>query len=246
MTTMKRIGLLGGSFDPIHAGHLQLARDAIDALGLDELRLVVAAQPWQKPGVSPAVHRLRMVELALETLPPDLRARLSIERCELERSGPSYTIDTVIALRAALGPAPCLALVMGSDQWQNLGTWHRHAELTDYASIAVAYRADAPGVPGVPPIAPPGMPAAVPPDLAPDQPVSDAARVAPPARALPPPGTLCAPCGQTLSFAMTPHPASATALRTVLRSGQDIGADLLAPAVLAYSRAQHLYEKNPA
>jgi len=107
---------------------------------------------------------------------------------------------------------------MGSDQWQNLGTWHRHAELTDYASITVAYRADARATP-------PG---------------------APPARTLPPPGTLCAPCGQTLSFAMTPHPASATALRAALRSGQDIGADLLAPAVLAYSRAQHLYEKNPA
>ena len=210
--TMKRIGLLGGSFDPLHTGHLQLARDAIAALRLDELRLVVAAQPWQKPGVSPAAQRLRMVELALEALAttePALRARLAIEHCELDRTGPSYTIDTLIALRAALGPAPCLVLVMGSDQWHNLGTWRRHAELTDYASIAVARRDAATG----------------------DLPAS---------------GPLTATHGQTVSFAMTPHPAAATAIRAQLRAGQAVGPDLLPPTVLAYIRAQHLYEKNPA
>jgi nicotinate-nucleotide adenylyltransferase len=227
--TMKRIGLLGGSFDPLHAGHLQLARDAIAALGLDELRLVVAAQPWQKPGVSPAAQRLRMVELALDDLEPSLRARVAIERCELDRTGPSYTIDTLIALRAALGPAPCLALVMGSDQWHNLGTWHRHAELTDHASIAVARRTDATSAPAGAATHP-----------------SAAALRDPRYAALPAPGALGTPHGQTVSFVMTPHPASATAIRAQLRAGQAVGPDLLPPTVLAYIRAQHLYEKNPA
>ncbi len=210
-TPVRRIGLLGGSFDPIHAGHLQLARDAIDALGLDELRLVVAAQPWQKPQVSAARHRLRMVELALADAPAPWRERMAIERCELARTGPSYTIDTLIELRERLGTAVCLVLIMGSDQWGNLATWHRHADLTQYASIAVAQRADAP--------------AATP--------------------ALPPVAALTSPHGQIVSFAMTPHPASATALRAALRAGEAVG-DLLAPAVLAYIRTQHLYEKNPA
>lgn len=210
-TPMRRIGLLGGSFDPIHAGHLQLARDAIDALGLDELRLVVAAQPWQKPQVSAARHRLRMVELALASTPSPWRERMAIERCELARTGPSYTIDTLIELRERLGDAVCLVLIMGSDQWGNLATWHRHAELLHYASIAVAHRADAqPDTPTLPPVA-----------------------------------ALSAAQGQAVSFAMTPHPASATAVRSAVRAGKSVG-DLLAPAVLAYIRAQHLYEKNPA
>lgn len=211
---MKRIGLLGGSFDPIHAGHLQLARDAIDALALDELRFVVAAQPWQKAHVSASSHRLRMVELALANEPVPRRARMTIERCELDRSGPSYTIDTLIQLRAALGPDVCLVLVMGSDQWSNLPTWHRHAELTRYASIAVAERAgDVPReAPGAPPAAP-----------------------------LPPAAALTAPSGQIVSFRMRPQPTTATTLRAALRSGSPID-DLLPAAVLAYIRANHLYE----
>ena len=217
---MRRIGLLGGSFDPIHAGHLQLARDAIDALELDELRFVVAAQPWQKPQVSAPAHRLRMVELALASVPAPWRARMTIERCELERSGPSYTIDTLIALRAALGPEVCLALVMGSDQWRNLPTWHRHDELIRYASIAVAERAgDLPH--------PSGESAGASPALA--------------LPALPPAAPLTAPCGQAVSFRMHPQPAAATRLRAALHSGAAVD-DLLPPAVLAYIRANHLYE----
>lgn len=137
---MKRIGLLGGSFDPVHAGHLQLAHDALTQIELDEVRFVVAANPWQKTHVSAPTHRLRMVEIALANAPDALRRRCAIERCELTRTGISYTIETVIELRARYGPDACLVLVMGSDQWRNLGTWHRHAELTDYANIAVARR----------------------------------------------------------------------------------------------------------
>lgn len=239
-TAMKRIGLLGGSFDPIHTGHLQLARDAIHALGLDELRLVVAAQPWQKPDVSPAAQRLRMVEVAVASVEPALRARLAIERCELDRTGPSYTIDTLTALRAALGPAPCLVLVMGSDQWHNLGTWRRHAELTDYASIAVARRdtlaaTDATTHTGTAMRTGTATPAGP----------AIAAHDAPRDAALPAVGALTVPHGQSVAFAMTPHPASATAIRAQLRAGQAVGPDLLPPTVLAYIRAQHLYG-NPA
>ncbi|HXF45777.1 MAG TPA: adenylyltransferase/cytidyltransferase family protein, partial [Burkholderiaceae bacterium] len=80
------IGLLGGSFDPIHLGHLLLARAARDALDLAEVRLIPAAQPWQKGElVAPAEHRVRMIELAIAGEP-----RLVVDRIELERGGPSY------------------------------------------------------------------------------------------------------------------------------------------------------------
>jgi nicotinate-nucleotide adenylyltransferase len=132
----RRIGLLGGSFDPPHLGHLQLARDAIAALTLDELRFVVAGDPWQKGRITPAHHRLAMVELAVKAEPG-----CSVERCELERAGPTYTFDTLRTLRERLGPEICLVWIMGSDQYANLHTWHRHAELTNLANIAVALRA---------------------------------------------------------------------------------------------------------
>lgn len=133
------IGLLGGSFDPIHLGHLQLARDARDRLQLAELRLIPAAQPWQKGPLTDAAQRARMVALAIAGEP-----RLALDMHEIERGGPSYTIDTLRALRAALGPAQPLVLVIGGDQLQRLDTWREWQRLTDHAHLAVARRNDAP------------------------------------------------------------------------------------------------------
>jgi nicotinate-nucleotide adenylyltransferase len=131
----RPIGLLGGSFDPIHVGHLQLARDARDRLGLRELRLIPAGQPWQKGPITDAAHRAAMVARAIEGEPG-----LVLDTYEIERAGPSYTVDTLRALRNAVGPAQPLIWVIGADQMARLDTWREWTALTDLAHIAVAQR----------------------------------------------------------------------------------------------------------
>jgi len=131
----RAIGLLGGSFDPVHRGHLQLARDARDQLGLAEVRWLPAGQPWQKTGLTPAGHRLAMVRLALQD-----ESRMSVDAREIERDGPSYTIDTLRELRLALGPQVPLVLLIGSDQLERLDTWRAWDELLNHAHLAVARR----------------------------------------------------------------------------------------------------------
>jgi nicotinate-nucleotide adenylyltransferase len=130
----RRIGLFGGSFDPVHAGHLALARCALDHLALDELRWVPAGQPWQKSRqLASAEDRVAMLQLVIADEP-----RFRLERCELERSGPSYTLDTVRALQAA-EPAEWF-LIIGQDQYANFATWHGWAELLQRVTLAVAAR----------------------------------------------------------------------------------------------------------
>lgn len=130
-----RIGLLGGSFDPPHYGHLQLAEAALRALQLHEIRFIIAAQPWQKTGVSAVSHRLAMLALAIKETP-----HYAIETCELARTGPTYTIDTLQILRQRYGHDACLVLLIGADQYANLPTWHAANELLSWANIAVAQR----------------------------------------------------------------------------------------------------------
>jgi nicotinate-nucleotide adenylyltransferase len=130
-----RIGLFGGTFDPPHDAHVALARAALDALRLDELRWIPAGQPWQKTrAVSAGVHREAMVRAAIEGEP-----RFVLDRIELERSGPSYTLDTVRALRAR-HPQAQLFLVIGADQYASLHTWHGWQELLGAVTLAVANR----------------------------------------------------------------------------------------------------------
>jgi len=129
------IGLLGGSFDPIHHGHLQLARDALTQLRLDEIRFIPAAQPWQKGPMTAAEHRARMVQLAIAGEP-----RFALDMHEIERGGVTYTVDTLHALRSQLPGRP-LVLIMGSDQFARLDTWHDWQQIIDAAHIAVAQRA---------------------------------------------------------------------------------------------------------
>jgi nicotinate-nucleotide adenylyltransferase len=132
------IGLLGGSFDPIHFGHLQLARDALTQLRLAEVRFVPAGQPWQKAVATDAAHRAHMVELAIRG-----ERGFSLDMHEIERHGPTYTIDTLRALRRALGAETPLVLIIGGDQMARLDTWHEWQHLLDFAHIAVARRNDA-------------------------------------------------------------------------------------------------------
>ena len=135
---MKRIGLFGGTFDPPQRAHLALARAARDQLQLDELRWIPTGNPWQKTrSITDAAHREAMVRLAIEGEPCFV-----LERCELQRSGPSITLDTVRELQQRDGPATWV-LVMGSDQYANLHTWRGWRELLQRVSLAVA---DRPGV----------------------------------------------------------------------------------------------------
>ena len=129
------IGLLGGSFDPIHHGHLQLARDALKQLPLQEVRFIPAAQPWQKGSITAAEHRAHMVQLAIAGEP-----RFALDMHEIERGGVTYTIDTLHALRSQLPHHP-LVLIMGSDQFAHLDTWRSWKEIIETAHIAVAQRA---------------------------------------------------------------------------------------------------------
>ena len=131
----RRIGLFGGSFDPVHNAHLALARQARDELPLDELRFVPAGHAWQKSrALSPAAHREAMLRLAI-----DGERGLAIERCELRRPGASYMLDTVRELQA-LQPLAMWFLVIGDDQYRNLHTWHGFEELLERVTLAVAQR----------------------------------------------------------------------------------------------------------
>jgi nicotinate-nucleotide adenylyltransferase len=133
---MKRIGLFGGSFDPVHSAHVALARLALEHLALDELRWLPAGRPWQKADRTLAAdaHRVAMLELAIDGEP-----RFVIDERELHRAGPSYTIDSVLELQAER-PGSGLFLVIGQDQYVRLPTWHRWHELLSRVTLAVAPR----------------------------------------------------------------------------------------------------------
>ena len=131
----RRIGLFGGSFDPVHVAHVALARQALDQLALDSVRWMPVGEPWQKSRVlAPPEHREAMVRLAMADEP-----RYGLERAELDRAGPTYTLDTVRALRAA-EPDVDWTLVLGEDQFAGLHTWHGWRELLASARLAVAGR----------------------------------------------------------------------------------------------------------
>lgn len=135
---VQRIGLLGGSFDPVHNAHLALARSAIDALALDELLWIPTGVAWQKArALTPAAHRIAMLRLAIAGEP-----RQHIEPCETLRSGPSFTIDTVVELQRRR-PQAQWWLLLGQDQAANLPTWHRWQDLVVRVGLAVAGRAGA-------------------------------------------------------------------------------------------------------
>ncbi len=213
---LNPIGLLGGSFDPIHVGHLQLARAARDRLGLAEVRLIPAAQPWQKGSITDAAQRAHMVALAIAGEPG-----LALDMHEIERGGPSYTIDTLRALRAALGPAQPLVLLLGADQMARLDTWREWRSLLDYAHIAVARRNGEPAL-------------------------NDALRDFYRARRAGAAALRAAAAGAIVDLPMDPVDASASEIRALLAAPptparQARLAALVPAAVLLYIRRQGLY-----
>ncbi len=140
-----RTGILGGTFDPPHLGHLLAAVNVRHALGLDRVLLVVANEPWQKVGtrpISPAADRLAMVRAAVTDLDG-----IEASSLEIDRGGPSYSVDTLTELRHA-DPDGELFLIVGADAAGGLVTWERAEKLPELAAIVLV---DRPGLEAPPP-----------------------------------------------------------------------------------------------
>lgn len=133
---MQAFGLLGGTFDPIHYGHLRLAEELAEALGLDTVRFLPAGQPPHRGHPAAAASdRLAMVRLAIAGNP-----RFVVDQHEVHQTGPCYMVDTLTALRAEVGAATPIVLFMGADAFTGLTAWHEWSRLFDLAHLAVARR----------------------------------------------------------------------------------------------------------
>jgi nicotinate-nucleotide adenylyltransferase len=209
------LGLFGGTFDPIHAGHLRLATEVREALGLGRVVFVPAGDPWQRASgpVASAAHRAEMIRLAIAGEPA-----FALDERELRRAGPTYTVDTLAAVRAEIGPSQPLVFLCGSDAAAGIDTWHRWEALATLAHIAVAGRA--------------GETAG---DIVRRLPAALGSRVAPS-----PAAALAEAAGAVIPLAMTPLAISSTDLRERLASGRSLR--WLAPdAVLDYIHRNALY-----
>ena len=134
------LGVFGGTFDPVHTAHLAVAQEAAEALGLERVAFIPAGQPPHKPGreITPAGHRLAMLELAIAG-----NDRFVVDRLELERGGPSYTVDTLAALsasRGAAGVTPDLALILSAEAFLDLMSWREPRRILELARVVVAPR----------------------------------------------------------------------------------------------------------
>ena len=131
------IAVLGGSFDPVHNGHVALGAYFARLLQAETLRIIPAGNPWQKHGLHASPDdRVAMVRRAFVDLP----VPVEIDRQEILRSSATYTIDTLRALRRALGDEPSIAFLIGADQLQHLESWQEWREMFDYAHICAASR----------------------------------------------------------------------------------------------------------
>lgn len=212
------LGIFGGTFDPLHVGHLRLAIEAREALGLGEVRFVPAGNPPLRaaPG-TPAADRLAMVERALAGV-----AGFAVDSAEVRAAAdgrPSYTVDSLERLRRALEPDRPLVLLLGADAFARLDAWHRWRDLFDLAHIAVATRAGHELKVG-------RGEAAL--DLEFRARTGTAADLA------------TAASGRIVPFAITALEVSASALRETLGRGGDIRY-LVPPAVLDYIESRQLY-----
>ena len=212
------IALLGGTFDPVHYGHLRFADDVRRALGLREVRLVPSAlPPHREPARAAAPDRLAMLELAVRDFPG-----LAVDAREIARGGRSYTVETLESLRREHPEAP-LILLVGADAFRGLPAWHRWRELFDLAHIVVVPR--------------PGSTLDDLPDaLAPEW----------QARHTADPQVLRArTAGSIYVQPVAPHPISSTHIRNALAQGDVRSIDALLPAaVLAYIGSRRLYQHS--
>lgn len=212
------VGLLGGTFDPIHHAHLRLAHEAQAACGLDHVRFVPSATPPHRdtPGAT-AEQRLAMVELAIADHPGFVA-----DRRELDRTQPSYTIHTLESLRTEFGAGRPICLLLGADAFRLLETWHRWRDLFAFAHLVVAHR--------------PGF------DPQPDTPaLAEEYR----RRLTEAPALASHPAGGILPLAITPLDISASAIRAERLAGGS-PRYLLPDSVLGYIESHHLYQREAA
>ncbi|MBI1965720.1 MAG: nicotinate-nucleotide adenylyltransferase [Betaproteobacteria bacterium] len=218
MSSSAPIGVLGGTFDPVHYGHLRLAEELAGALKLDEVRFIPSGTPPHRsaPRVSPE-HRLEMARLATAG-----NARFKVDERESRRAGPGYTFDTLSELRVEAGGARPLALLVGADAFLEFATWHRWHELFGLAHVVVAHR--------------PGFPVERWSERMP-QPLAREYS----ARLMQQPLSIhLSPAGGIAVVAFTALDISATAIRDMLRAGAS-PRYLLPGAVLDYIQARRLY-----
>ena len=211
------VALLGGSYDPVHTGHVALGSYFAGQLGVDHLRVIPAGAPWQKGALQASPEqRVAMLRLAFAGLVPPV----VVDCREIERAAPTYSIDTLRQLRAEFGPHTSLVFLMGADQLHRLDTWRDWQQLFDYAHFCVAAR---PGFALNGPEVPPA--------------VADAF-----ARRL---GTLehirNTPHGLTYLAKDFAVDISATQIRAALQRG-DKASSLIAPLVLDYIEQHNLYK----
>lgn len=141
MSSPARIGLYGGTFDPVHQGHLHLIEQLFARDIVDELIVVPAGEPWlrSRAPFASGEDRLTMAALAIKTLPENIRSHVWVSDVEVRRSGPTYTIDTVQELKTFQPDAKWL-LILGSDAYASIEQWHRSAELQALIEILVIAR----------------------------------------------------------------------------------------------------------
>lgn len=141
MSSPARIGLYGGTFDPVHQGHLHLIEQLFARDIVDELIVVPTGEPWlrNRAPFASGEDRLAMAALAVKELPENIRSHVWVSDVEVRRSGPTYTIDTVQELKAFQPDAKWL-LILGSDAYTSIEQWHRSAELQALIEILVIAR----------------------------------------------------------------------------------------------------------
>jgi len=191
-TTNKPLALFGGTFDPVHLGHLSVAWEAAELLDAEVRLLPASVPPHRAPPIATAAQRVAILRAALHG-----QARLTLDTRELDRAGPSWTIDTLHELRAEQGDRP-LVLLLGADAFAGLASWHRWRELFAAAHIGVLSR--------------PGVAASLPDELEREvagRRIADASAL----RAL--------PAGKLIELTVTPLEISATRIRELLAAGRD-------------------------
>lgn len=210
------IGIMGGTFDPVHLAHLALAQRALDCLSLVQVMWIPAGQPWHRdaPGAAPA-DRLAMVQAAIAAEPCFM-----LDDSEVSAAAPGYTVETLERLRRAYGPQRPLVLLMGADAFHGLERWHRWRDIFDLAHVAVATR--------------PGFPL---------QDFSPALAAEYRNRRTASADFHACPAGGIVTFDLSAGTVSATETRTALADGapDDRLRELLPVPVLDYIRQHHLY-----
>ena len=213
---MRPVGILGGTFDPVHFGHLRLAEELAQQLALCEVRFIPSGKPWHRetPGATP-LQRLEMARLAIAGNP-----RFVLDEREVRHNSPGYMVETLTELRQELGSEQPLCLLLGADAFLGLHAWNRWRELFQLAHVAIAHR------PGFT-LLQEGMDALLRKEIEP--------RVSNHSADL-----QSQPAGRVMTCPITPLAISATAIRAEIEAGLS-PRYLLPETVLDYIRAHQLY-----